>query len=218
MMIRKEVMYPSVMYPDAILVSLSLSERFLVIRTTDYAHGKSERFYASVDAFRCLLDKNTPVHDFDLRNSLQAHWASEKEIAFCFTWLHLIGPRNDVHGYQQRFLLPQDKLEAALNGDRVKLVLLEPEGNKRCPIVFTVSANEIVRRIVRNPLKKRALSKALRDHFRWQSGERVTLYRDCREDFLFSTCTIDGGLCLHQREVRGKDGMKHVAYEYTVHT
>ena len=205
------------LYPDAILVSLSLSSDYLTITTTDHPHGRSQRFYANVSFLRSLLDKGASVHDFDLLNSLQAWWINGDTIGFRITWLHSFGSHNGVHGYQQRFSLPMDVLVRALDGISVKHVILDPEHVSRCPVMFTDSANDTLHRVLNDRRKKRALIKALRDHFHWPN-ESVTLYRDFRDDFCFSARTLNGGLCLHQRTVMDRNGEKHTAFAYEVHT
>lgn len=74
--------------------------------------------------------------------------------------------------------------------------------------------------VLSSPLKRRALSKALRDSFKWKGSKSVTLYRDWGDDFYFvEEGGISGGLCLSDyRKVVGKDSVERNCYRYSVHT
>lgn len=74
--------------------------------------------------------------------------------------------------------------------------------------------------VLSSPLKRRALSKALRDSFKWKGSKSVTLYRDWGDDFYFvEEGGISGGLCLSDYgKVVGKDGVERNYYRYSVHT
>lgn len=74
--------------------------------------------------------------------------------------------------------------------------------------------------VLSSPLKRRALSKALRDSFKWKGSKSVTLYRDWGDDFYFEEeGGIAGGLCLSDYgKVVGKDGVERNYYRYSVHT
>ena len=41
---------------------------------------------------------------------------------------------------------------------------------------------------------------------------------DWHRDFYFTTEGMNGGLCRHEKTVRGKDGKAYVAVKYEVHT
>ena len=76
-----------------------------------------------------------------------------------------------------------------------------------------------IHQVIADGLASRALSKALRDCFRWRA-ETVTLYRDGPLDFLFTTasgCPAFGGLVRHETTIRTPVGTKPKVY-YSVHT
>jgi len=76
-----------------------------------------------------------------------------------------------------------------------------------------------IRQVIADGLASRALSKVLRDCFRWRA-ETVTLYRDGPLDFLFTTasgCPAFGGLVRHETTIRTPVGTKPKVY-YSVHT
>lgn len=74
--------------------------------------------------------------------------------------------------------------------------------------------------VLSSPLKRRALSKALRDSFKWKGSKSITLYHDWGDDFYFKEeGGIAGGLCLSDYgKVIGKDGVERNYYRYSVHT
>ena len=84
-----------------------------------------------------------------------------------------------------------------------------------CARIITGHAARTIREIVKDKQKRRALSKGLRDCFRW-ANETVTLYPDGKDSFFFTTksgCPKNGGLILHE-------GVRHgyPCLYYCVHT
>ena len=197
------------LFANAILLILSLSGDFLSLRTVDHRHGKSQHFLIDCD----ILDDGRPVKD--LHNFLTLTLCKEDTVRMDITWLHEIGFSGELAGYKQRFELPVRAFIVALNGNEVR-TLVNAHEEKRQWLYFTSGASELLGNLIKDKAKRRALSKALRDHFFWD--EEVVLYADYHESFYFTTNSMNGGLCMHKRIVKGKDGVERIAIAYDIHT
>ena len=207
------------LYPNAILISLCLNNQFLSIQTTDHLHGKSVRFLAHrFDLLKLLDGKVSQVCDTDLRNMMRCYIFNKKNVFFDMTFLRETDyARGTLAGYHQTFVIPCDSLRHALEGESMKIMLLNREGETRCPITFAESGHAVIARL--NKRERRALSKALALSFRWRDDE-VYMSRDWYDrDFFFrSAHSISGGFLLSSRMIVGKDGREHEELRYSVHT
>ncbi len=207
-------------YATAILVSMRLSGDFLMLWTLDRTHGRSQHFMLSAARLRTWLEQNdgTTLIDCDLHNYLALHRFSADKVTMRFTWLTLHDSRGDkLHGYQQTLIMPADKLKKALIGFRVR-ALIDSDVCRQSRVVFSESGQALIGKICADKREKRALCKALRDSFHWRDTDEVYLVADWRRDFYFTTDNMNGGLCRHERTVRGKDGKAYQAVRYEIHT
>ena len=212
-------MFTTIPYDSAILISMRLSGDFLMLNTTDKAHGRSQHFYLNASRVSRWLDAKdgTSLIDCDLYNYLALHRYSQDKVTMRFTWLSMQGSYGNLSGYQQTVIMPLSQLRKALIGFRVK-VLLDPELIPQCKLSFSESAQEQIATICRDKREKRALCKALRDSFHWRDSGEVYIVADWRRDFYFTTDDMNGGLCRHESSVKGKDGKVHRAVKYSIHT
>ena len=207
------------MYPNAILVTLILSGGLLSIQTTDRDHGRSQRFLAQAHLLQKLVDGALASHcDNDLHNFLKVFTLDREHLCFHIWWLRETGSRlGTLEGCHQSFVLPTETLRRALAGEEVRCMLLDRNGDTRCPISLAPSGHEVVKGL--NKRERRALAKALSRSFRWRF-DAVELMKDWeRKSFFFrSSHSINGGFILSSCMVTGRDGKEHEALSYSVHT
>lgn len=199
-----------------VLIHLTTDEFFVAISTYCRAHGRRGRFLVSRDLVARLLDGSiTTLYDADCGNHLRAH-ISDGVVCFTLDWLNEYSDAS-LRGFRQRVELPELTLSGLLRTGNPARVLYRPTDNHaRVDISHAAST---IRRVRQDGLASRALSKALRDCFRWR-GETVTLYRDGPMDFTFTTasgCSAFGGLVRHETTISTPVGAKPRVY-YSVHT
>lgn len=119
-------------------------------------------------------------------------------------------------GKNQILRIDGSTIEECILGKTKKTVLVKEFASKQ-PHVNTTRANKVIRNALGNKLKKRALSKAMRDNFKWPGTKEIILTSDGNNDFYFkevlegtlANCGICGGLIFSN--YNGK-------YMYTMHT
>ena len=206
-------------YPDAISVTLSDSDPFVSLTTYDQKHGKSQRFLLSKNTLMNQLgdDAEGSITEVDLLNVCTIAHAGNS-IRFKMLWLHG-NYDNDVCGYQQTFFVPVDKVIQALAGQTVKHLSYSPVHREKADIFFTQTAHKAIAEA--NKLKRHAIRRFFRDNFDYGRDEKLVVQQDTWVNgfFFFSTVSrYEGGIALHQTEVKGKDGKPHNKVFYGLHT
>ena len=124
----------------------------------------------------------------------------------------------EIGGRQVHLFLDKAKLTELI--DTKPLALLSDEPNDLPKIRFT---GLTLSRVVADKLKRRALSKYLRDGFRWHGAKEIRLYDDGRYSFFFEEIMEDdklglvGGLILHKGE-RRRGLYSYHQETYSIHT
>ena len=199
------------------IVTIKSTGSFVTLKTYDAQHGNSMRMYIDSDKLYRWIDSEaqSAFIDHDCGSFTIMRRVSKDMISVRLTWLHTIG-NHDVKGYTQDFDLHTDDLMAVLlTADRVrKLVSLDGKPHQ-AQITITNGAHRQIRALDKH--HRRALSKAMRDSFKWQNS-CLCLYADWGNDFSFVEQKLSGGLCLHDTRVAGKDKQLHSKLYYSVHT
>lgn len=199
-----------------VLIRLTTDEFFVAISTYCRTHGRRGRFLVSRDQAAHLLDGSvTTLYDADCGNHVRAH-VSNGVVCLAFDWLSEYSD-GTLRGFRQRVEIPALSLTDLLRTGSPARVLYRPTDAHAK--VDATRASSTIRRVRADGLASRALSKALRDCFRWR-GETVTLYRDGPLDFTFTTasgCPAFGGLVRHETTVSTPVGTMPRVY-YSVHT
>ena len=206
-------------YPNAILITLSLSEPFVSLQTYDEKHGKSQRFFLRKDALISQLgdDAEGSATELDLLNVCTVTRVGNN-IRFNILWLH--GNYNDdVSGYQQVFFVPVGKAAKVLTGEKVKHLSYTPEQMPKASIFFTQTAHKAIAEA--DKLKLHAIRRFFRDNFCYGHDEHLVVQQDewVKGFYFFSTVSrYEGGICLHDTEVKGKDGKPYPKLYFGLHT
>ena len=198
--------------PTSILVTLSLSDAFVALRTTDRRHGRSHRFLFYRKGLEELLNDpyGLPHYDSDL-NSHAEVWPDGSNLRFVVNWIGCPDENGEFRGYRQRFEIPMNLVRSVLDGGDVRLVVSGDTSQHKSTIVIAPSAHRQIARL--NARERRAISKCLRDAFYW-GRDTVTLYGECGKDFFFRSDTICGGVCLHASPT----GAVQPVTRYEIHT
>lgn len=197
-----------------ILINICCDHCYLGIKTYSRENGRHGRFLLRREFVEQLLsdDKITEVIDTDINSFIVVHLFDDI-FTFQLYWLSEYQEQR-LEGLRQTFYLPKPIIENLLSHDIVTdSYLCRPR--PRYAKVNHASAASTIRNTLLDKLKKRALSKAMRDAFQWP-GERVTLYNDGGCNFFFTTekgFRISGGLILHEGIVNG-----YPKVYYSVHT
>ena len=198
------------------IVTLDTCADCLTLRTLDAQHGRSCRMFIDGDKLYRWLDKPTgsSFMDYDCGSFIVMH-RRDSIVHVHQTWVQS-DSQNSIRGYTQNFDLAVDDLLAVLvAGVRIrKLAALESKPGQ-ASITITNGAHRQIKAL--DKLHRRALSKAMRDSFRWKDSH-VCLYADWGKDFSFVDQRLNGGLCLHETQIIGKDGKHHSKLYYQVHT
>lgn len=206
-------------FDNPVLVKLSDSDPFVTIQTYDPKHGQSQRFYLHKQSLIMQLgdDAEGNVTEADLLNFCTVARAKDN-ICFQMIWLH--GNYNDdVHGYQQTFFLPVDKVERALSGERVKHLSHYPVRQEKTEIWFTEPAQKAI--IAMDKLNRHAIRRFIRDNFDYGHKEKLVVQTDSWIGgfYFFSTVSKhEGGIVPHETEVIGRDSKPHRKVFYGLHT
>ena len=206
-------------YLNAILVTLSLSEPFVCIRTYDEKHGRSQRFFINKSTLLNQLgdDAEGNSTEADILNFCTIARIGTS-IRFNMFWLH--GSYNDdICGYRQTFVVPVDKVSRVLAGEKVKHLSHIPACQPKADVFFTQTAHRAIAAL--DKLKRHALRKFLRDNFCYGRDEHLVIQQDewVNGFYFFSTTSrYEGGIVPHETTVMGKDGKQHVKAFYGLHT
>ena len=198
------------------IVTLEPNDRFITLRTLDALHGRSCRMFVDGKRLYCWLDTPTgdSFMDYDCGSFIVMHrYGSVVHVRQ--TWVQ-VDLQNNLCGYTQNFDLPVADLFAVLVAEITVKTLVAIESKRgHASITITNGAHRQIKALDKR--QRRALSKAMRDNFRWKDSH-VCLYADWEKDFSFVDQHMNGGLCLHETFVIGRDGKRHSKLYYQVHT
>ena len=199
------------------IITIESTGSFITLKTYDAQHGNSMRMYIDSDKLYHWIDSEalSSFLDHDCGSFTIMHRVNKNTIEVHLTWLHSIGCDN-VNGYVQNFVLHADTLMGVLlTGDSVRKLVALDDQPRQAKITITNGAHRQIRAL--NKQQRRALSKAMRDSFRWRDSY-ICLYADWGNDFAFVEQKMSGGLCLHDTRISGKDRKPHSKLYYQVHT
>jgi len=199
------------------IVTISASGSFITLRTLDALHGRTTRMFVGADALYNWIDtpSSTSFMDYDCGSFIVMHRVNDQTVHVHQTWIQP-GIRNTIRGYTQDFDLAVDDLLAALVAEfGIKRLVDLDSRQGQASVTITNGAHRQIKAL--DKLHRRALSKAMRDNFRWKDSH-VCLYADWDKDFSFVDQRMNGGLCLHETHVIGRDGKFHRKLHYQVHT
>ncbi len=206
-------------FHDPIIITLSDTDPLISLQTYDAKHGWSQRFYLTKEALNSQLanDVEHGVTETDLLNVCTVS-RTGNSIHFRMFWLH--GNYNDdIAGYQQTFTVPVDKVEMVMAGGMIKHLSYTPICKGTADIFFTKTAHEAIAEA--GKLKRHAIRRFFRDNFCYGRDEHLVIQQEqwIEGFYFFSTVSrYEGGICLHDTEVKGKDGKPHQKLYYGLHT
>jgi len=203
-------------YGHHVIVMLENSGNCITLRTLDALHGRSCRMFMDSDALYRWLEQSdgSSFMDFDCGSFVVMH-RRNGIVHVHQTWVQS-DDRNGICGYTQDFeLLVDDLMTVIVANIRIRKLARLGSDCGLSSVTITDGAHRQVKNL--DHLHRRALSKGLRDVFRWK-GSHVCLYADWDQDFGFVDQCVTGGLCLHETHVVGRDGKLHRKLCYQLHT
>lgn len=205
---------------ESIMIKLYTDGDFISMSTYCRRHGRHGRFMFGAMKIRETIVSRHTIFDSDC-GSYAELYSDYDDLHICICWLSEdSGDR--VHGIKQRIAIPIPLIEQILQAQEMRIKIMTKylyQPPKPRATIVTSGALSTLRRVQTNKLKRRALSKAMRDCLRWP-GYLVRLYSDGADDFFFQTCSgykICGGLILHESEERTRTG-SYPKLQYSVHT
>ena len=199
-----------------VLVKVALTDPFVAISTYCRQIGRRGRFLILTNLLRRVLDEECiTVLDTDCGHHVQIRKYNSM-LHITFDWLSEYGDGH-LKGFRQHVVVPCEVFCRLLETGAPATYLYRPHDAQAR--IDTSHVANVIQTISEDSVVRRALSKAMRDHFHWDA-DTVTLYRDGNRDFSFRTasgCPSAGGLILHQSSVRTSIGMRPKLY-YGVHT
>ena len=198
------------------IVTLNSCVGCMTLRTLDALHGRSCRMFIDGDKLYRWLDKTDGASfmDYDCGSFIVMH-RRDSIVHVHQTWVQS-DSQNNIRGYTQNFDLAVDDLLAVLvAGVKIRILAALESKPEQASITITNGAHRQIKAL--DKLHRRALSKAMRDSFRWKDSH-VCLYADWGNDFSFVDQRLNGGLCLHETQIISRDGKLHSKLYYQVHT
>ena len=198
-----------------ILVKLRADGEFIRIRTYDRVHGGSRCFIVRREVLRKALSGDTAI-DSDLDGFFEA-FVRDEMVQMRIYWISVYAD-DTLSGYRQMFALPVHLIQRVLDSKDLEIRYLHRNAVKPTRF-YAVRAARTLQRIQQDTRMRRALSKGMRDHFRWP-GDTVTLYSDGPTDLYFTTESgfpANGGFILHEGSVNTVRGT-FPKLQYAVHT
>ena len=194
---------------NSLLVKLSYDGDFFAFTTFSRDHGHHGRFLISPDTLRLAIESDKTVYDKDIGSFIEMrtqHSGECDHLSIRATWLNTFAD-GTVCGIQQSVKIPICLIQQLLDtGKPIKYLYQAPANQAH---INSYYAGKTIRKLMTDPQKRRALSKAMRDSFQW-ADESVTLYSDFENSFYFITKSgfpANGGLVLFDRTVDGHKGL-----------
>ena len=194
---------------NSLLVKLSYDGDFFAFTTFSRDHGHHGRFLSSPDTLRLAIESDKTVYDKDIGSFIEMRTQYSGEYAHLSvraTWLNTFAD-GTVRGIQQSAKIPIYLIQQLLDTRKPIKYLYQAPANQAH--INSSYAGKTIRKLMTDPQKRRALSKAMRDSFQW-ADESVTLYSDFENSFYFITKSgfpANGGLVLFDRTVDGHKGL-----------
>ena len=193
----------------------------LYLTTFEPRRGRCSSFYINALTFGNWINHSVPggpsFMDCDLNSFLRAYRDTEDLIHLEISFIR-VNSNDDAVGFVQRFDLTLLFIKSVMiTGETMKTLVPINRDPEKATITLTESAHCMVRRVAKDKLTRRALSKAMARSFFWKNSH-VTLYADVNRSFFFREERICGGLILHSSTITGKDGKPHEKLEYSIHT
>ena len=201
---------------DAVMVKLAVTGKFIDLNTHSHKHGRRGCFVLTPDLVQQAIDSGKTIYD-SYCNRFAKLWRAG-ELLYMQLWWIQSDISDNVHGITQHVAVPvsivQELVSAIEYGIHAKAKYLYRPDTRGAKIDAS-GAGATIRGLTIDKRKRRALSKAMRDCFRWP-GETVHLYNDGADDFYFTTDSgypSCGGLIHGEMLIRG-----HNSFRYSVHT
>ena len=194
------------------------SDGFYTAMAIRHRKWRISSIYIPTKLITGFLTSNERMDHHDCNDHVTFYAYSDKLIHVRVTHA-VVYPTGEITGRQVDLYLDREKFTKLIEAKQ--FAMLSDEPNDFPKIVF--KSRHALHNAVADPLKRRALSKKLRDGFRWHGAKEIRLYDDGRYSFFFEEIMEDdklglvGGLICH--DTMKKRGLLsyHTEY-YSIHT
>ncbi len=200
------------------IVKITAGNGYVGFRTAGRKHRSPHMFYMSALRLSQLDKGGITVND--IRSFAQVYLRSANTAEIRFTWLNQQCCEN-VAGYVETVCIDyaelKEMVEISLEGGSAQKVLLARAEKAPAPALDFSGAVDELHDVLSVPETRRALSKALRDNFKWYGARSIQFFPDWDKSFAFrevrmdGTYGINGGLIL-------QENTKKSGWRYQVHT
>ncbi len=156
--------------------------------------------------------------DSDIDNHIHVYRTNSDTLLFKVYYLRNEKSDGTCEGLIERFTIKvTDLLKVLVCGETVRKVVYKREESRHAKVELSFNAQRAIGKM--NRIERRAVAKALRDHFWSSPGQKSEVFLTTDFDgFFFTDDRISGGLIRDARPVYGSDGYVHTGISYSVHT
>ncbi len=207
-------------FKNKALVTLKPDDDLILLQIYDgYFHRKLPSFLICRSKLAAVADgtENSTV-DTDLSHALRIYRQKE-QLTFVAHYILDEDINGRFSGISERFTLPvADVLRVLTFNASVTRFILKNQSLQQARIELAFNAHRKISELIKDPIEKRALSKAFRDNFRYGRDTEVFITRDFCGFFFEVIDGYCGGLIRHERQIRGRNGNYYKHVYYSTHT
>ncbi len=206
---------------DLARVSFKPDDEFVALQIYDGTiRRRLSTFLICRDKLAALAEGTTPAMlDSDLNNTLRVYRSGNDLLKFTVYFVRHEDNLGRFEGIAERFVLPvSDILQVLVLNSEITRLIRKNQPLEQARIELGFNAHRRIKELCKDPIEKRALSKAFRDHFMYGKGEEVFITDDFDGFFFELIGSYNGGLIRHEGKVLGRDKKLRPSIHYEIHT
>ncbi len=208
-------------FMDLARISFKPDDEFVALQIYDGTiRRRLSTFLICRDKLAAVAGGTTPAMlDSDLNNTLHVYRSGNDLLKFTVYYVRHEDSLGRFEGIAERFVLTvSDILQVLVCGNELTRLVHKNQPLEQARIELGFNAHRRIKELCKDPIEKRALSKAFRDHFMYGKDEEVFITDDFDGFYFQITGSFNGGLIRHEDKVMGRDGKLRSCIHYEVHT
>ncbi len=205
----------------ALMTMKPSSDNFIALQIYDATiRRRLSTFLITREKLAAVAEGTTlSILDSDLNNTLRIYRSGNDLLKFVLYYVRHEDSIGRFEGLAERFVLPvSDILQVLVCDHEVTRIIRKNQPLEQARIEIGFNAHRRIKEICKDPIEKRALSKAFRDHFMYGKDEEVFITDDFDGFFFELIGSYNGGLIRHEGKAMGRDGKLHPCIRYEIHT